>query len=351
MKTVENRNNVTYLSSFYGGRVSIDGTSALDLNRGDGIIEASLPIIRLPEIDLGEFLDSEDGLPKIYFDVRKFSVEDLIRILAECRRTEELSKRISVFELRFDKDGNPLQKKDDGSCVKMRENVKSKLDLQEVFAMQRIRELYLLGHKTIAWFSPNGGNSQYVENRITVAVLKDIEESGSMVFECRGICTQHGREDFYNRVRKIVDGSSFAGREIKDPDDLRENPIPVDSIGSLAKIFNDIPEVFEAIATGKDVENMEYLRGVALAIKAEWVSRERKPVSFIEAVEEGAYLERVIRERFKIDLMPGGGHGSSNEKILGDASGRLVTKDTPGAKLCLDCGAYYVGNDCPVCGK
>lgn len=296
---------------------------------------------------------------KIYYDVRTCTEGDLIRILAE-NRLAELHKRVSPYELIFDKDGFPMQRESNGELKKMGLDMSNKLSLLEIEGMQGIRELSLNGYKTIVWFSPNGGNSPYVENRMTVASLKEKKVDGSMIFDCRGICSKHERKDFFDRIKQIIsDKDNYIGREISDPDELRNHPVGL-VLGEekwfdyMAKFFDDIPEVFKAIAEGEDIRNMLKMTKIAEDVRREFGTRMVGVDNYYDAVRLGALIERFIERNHGISLMAGGSHGASNNSVesafntVFDES-VVVTPDTPGSKLCPECKCYYLGDACP-CG-
>ncbi len=304
---------------------------------------------------------------KLYFDVRTYSPENLTLVLAE-NRLAALEKRISPYPLLFDKDGRSFKIADDdkkpdekGNLVPLEINENDEVARAEVLGMRRIWELGKRGYDTVAWFSPRGGNSAYVDgNRMALATKRDeigqngwlssywdgdenlkdkilinldnFMLTGGTVFEARGICSQDSREIFFGKVTGILnDKRNMTLDPIKAPDDLRANPVGLNLNGQkwfdyLESHFPDMGTVWETIAEGEDLRLKLANRAIAHEITRLFGARINQVVSYGEAVKLGADIERHLQRKYKIFLTSGGNHGFSNEAAMGGTFGGLFNQ-------------------------
>ncbi len=290
---------------------------------------------------------TEEG-PRLFFDVRKYAESDLGRILLE-NRLAEIKRRVAPFELRFGANGKPELPVDE----------ETELGRIEVAGMMEMRQLALMGHRHILWMSPCGGNSKYEEDRMVVAEVKEIGKDGRVVLECRGICCKYSREEFWQKAQKMmmISGTETLGM-VGEVDDLRLHPMAIKSTDCLPRVFGEIGDVWEAIEAGEDLRKLAETLAIAREVGAKFGARMRPGLDREQAILLGAEIERYIRRAHGISLMAGGNHGMSNEAAMGGrflafnvvyVRGQVVTSETPGAKRCKKCGAYYVGDECPYC--
>lgn len=327
-----------------------DGSGALKPDYSDVIVSNGGGRVNLEKVNL--FLDLQG------YCNNGWDNGQVARAIKENLQTEKLKERVNPFELIF-KNGVPMKRREDGDLEKMEVDNATELGRMEVEGMQNIRELALMGYKTIVWFSPNGGNSPYEEIRMVVAKLKEIKEDGIIVFECRGICGKYDRLDFYKRVLNIINDGNLIDGEINNPDDLRKYPVGLNLKDEewfeyLPTFFEELSEVFEAIAAGEDIRSVIEAEGIAWELHREFGSRIAKIGNKLEAVVLGNLMEDYLSRMHGMNLKAGGGnHGMSNKDAFNSlyGSSMVVTKDTEGAKWCSDCKVYYLGNKCPLCNK
>lgn len=286
--------------------------------------------------------------PRLSFDVRKFDLGDLGRILLE-NRLAEIRKRVAPFELIFGADGRPEFPVDE----------ETELGRIEVAGMVEMWQLALMGHNHILWMSPCGGNSKYEEDRMVLAEVKEIGEDGRVVLECRGICCKYNREEFWQKAQEMmmISGTKTL-KTVETVDDLRLHPMAVESTDCLPGVFWEMKDVWKAIEAGEDLRKLAETLSIAREVEVMFGARMSPALDRWRAIQLGAEIERYIRRVHGISLMAGGNHGMSNEAAMGGqfsgfnmiyVRGQVVTQETPGAKKCKKCGAYYVGDKCPFC--
>ena len=299
----------------------------------------------------------EDPTKALFFDVGKFDVDDLTKILAE-NRLDDLKKKIAPFTLIIDKYGFPQYPIDTSSQL-------GKLEVHDLYDTKKLVEES--GRETIIWMSPRGGNSPYITDRMTIMILKEKRDDGSLVFESRAICCDYGRAEFLRigREMKYGDGGTSLS-SLEEPDDLRPHPIGLNLKGKnvweyMEEKLPELHEVWEAIQYGDDLINDRNNRAIAQEVNQKYRERMLKANTYWERVTLGAEIEEYIMSRHQISLVQTGGHGSSNAAILDkfgggktafnmiSAKAMVVTKETPGAKTCPVCGDYYVGSTCGTC--
>ncbi|MDP4009532.1 MAG: hypothetical protein Q8P53_00955 [Candidatus Shapirobacteria bacterium] len=327
-----------------------DGSGALKPDYSDVIVSNGGERVNLEKVNL--FLDLQG------YCNNGWDNGQVARAIKENLQTEKLKERVNPFELIF-KNGVPMRLMENGDLEEMDVDNETELGRVEVEGMQNIRELALRGYKTIAWFSPNGGNSPYEEIRMVVAKLKEIGEDDTIVFECRGICGKYDRLDFYKRVLNIINDDNFVDGEINNPDDLRNHPVGLNLKDEewfeyFPAFFGELSEVFEAIAAGEDIRSVLEAEKIALELHREFGSRIARIENKFEAVVLGNLMEDYLSRMHGMNLKAGGGnHGMSNKDAFNSlyGSSMVVTKDTEGAKWCSDCKVYYLGNKCPLCTK
>lgn len=299
----------------------------------------------------------EDVAKALYFDVSKFDVDDLTKILAE-NRLDELKNKIAPFDLIIDKYGFPQYEIDTSTPL-------GKLEVYALYDTKKLVEEH--DQKVIVWMSPRGGNSPYLKERINILILKEKRADGSLVFESRAICCDYGREEFLRigQEMKYQDGGKSLSI-LEEPDDLRPHPIGLNLKDQnvwdyLQDKFMGLDKVWETIRYGVDLINDKDNRMVAEDVKNVFSERIKEVKTYQEKVILGAEIEEYILSKHGISLVQTGGHGSSNTAML-NAFGGLktafnvlaansthVTKETPGAKDCPVCKVPYVGT-CDACG-
>lgn len=288
-----------------------------------------------------------------YLDVTKLNVPDVAAVLVEDRQAEN-KDRIKPYKTWIGIDGQ----------TPFPVGEETELKRRELEGMRAVQHLARKGYRTIVWISPPGGSvehdeCEYTEARMLVYKVDSIEET-RVNFSCVAICSQHSPRECLDVANKILDDGGMARGEPVVANDLRSEPVAlseevVDWVEYLSEVVPGLDEVWEAIRQGAHEENSRQAWMMAEVIVRQFSGRAARVKSEWEAVSLGVEVERMIRNRFNINLMAGGIHGMSNEAAMNspgafDSTYSRAAEDKRLQK-CSWCGNFYIKKKgkCPDC--
>lgn len=290
---------------------------------------------------------------KTYFDPGLYNSgngkefrDDLVALAIENAAGVSLEGRITPYEISFNENNEPN--------FKLRWETET--DFKENEALFKVRDLMRNGSNHVLWISPPSKEIGYEESRMVVFINKG-EEDGNLKVECRGLCSEFGE-------KKCLDIANSLGGGFKEAEELRSNPIKfeikkgeswIDVLGG--KI--DLPQVWEAIKKGDDVNNKREKKEIVNSFIYDFVPRFSNKMSDYEKLVLGAEIEEALKRK-GVELQSRGSCGISNSEALKlQGSFDIVFKKSlmSGERpegydyYCSICECWCKGKVCPLCKK
>ena len=204
---------------------------------------------------------------------------------------------------------------------------------------------------SMVWISPTLPGV-YPEARINLYQVIEVNNE-TYVFS-RSLCSHHTPEECVDMAKKFLPYSSgISLAEIDDSEILRATPLPIIIPGKSAieffqKIVN-IPGVWEAISSGKDLDDNKLTTRVSEEMGKKWGESIALADTPCKQIAVGAAIERELAQRLERELMAG--HGPLYSQIFNQLAsyegfGFLLEKRHCGA--CLDKGTekFQPGEKC-----
>jgi hypothetical protein len=286
----------------------------------------------------------------VYFNVGAYKEtdrenfrSDLVALTLENAKAP-LEERITPYEMKFDKDGNP----------NFRLRWETEIDRKENEALFKIRDLMLKGSSYALWISPANGEENYRECRFVAVINKGVKD-GELLTECRAFCGNFDGNGCLEISKKL-------GKDIDEVEDLRSSPIEFEVkdgknwIDVLEEII-EMPKVWETIRKGEDIINKNKKEKVVEEVMKEFMPRIKGGMNHKEELKLGSQIEYALMRR-GVELQSVGSCGMSNTEALkleGSFNVLFQSSLVPGIKpegykyFCSVCGCWCKENICPLC--